>query len=122
MRTDGRVVEIDGDYTETLSRIQSNPQGVGVFGLSFYENNTDKLQVATFQGVTPSKATVANGTYRVSRPLFLYVKTAHFGVTPGLKEFVQFFVSDEIAGEGGPLSDYGLVPDPALASTQAKVK
>ncbi len=122
LRTDGKVVEIDGDYTETLSRMKSNPQAVGVFGLSFYENNTDTLRVATFQGVTPSKATVANGTYHISRPLFLYVKTQHIGVIPGLKEFVQFFVSDDMAGEGGPLSAYGLVVDPALASTQAKVK
>lgn len=121
LRTDGRVVEIDGDYTETLARLKSNPQGVGVFGLSFYENNTDRLRVATFQGVTPSKATVASGKYHISRPLFLYVKTQHYGVTPGLKEFVQFFVSDDIAGDGGPLSAYGLVVDPALASTQAKV-
>ncbi len=122
LRTDGKVVEIDGDYTETLSRLKSNPNGVGVFGLSFYENNTDTLRVATFQGVTPSKATVANGTYHVSRPLFLYVKTQHIGVIPGLKEFVQFFVSDDMAGNDGPLAAYGLVVDPALAATQAKVK
>ncbi len=121
LRTDGAVVEIDGDYTETLARIKSNPQAVGVFGLSFYENNTDKLQVATFQGVTPSKATVANGTYHVSRPLFIYVKAQHYGVTPGLKEFVQFFVSNDMAGAGGALSDYGLVVDPKLASTQSMV-
>ncbi len=121
LRTDGKVVEIDGDYTETLSRMKSNPQSVGVFGLSFYENNTDTLRVATFQGVTPSKATVANGTYHVSRPLFLYVKTQHIGVIPGLKEFVQFFVSDDMAGNAGPLSAYGLVTDPALAATQAQV-
>lgn len=122
LRTDGHAVEIDGDYTETLARLKSNPHGVGVFGLSFYENNTDKLQVATFQGVTPSKATVASGKYRVSRPLFIYVKTQHYGVIPGLKEFVQFFVSNDMAGDGGPLADYGLVVDPALATTQGKVK
>lgn len=121
LRQDGRAVEIDGDYTETLKRLEANPQAVGVFGLSFYENNTDKLQVATFQGVTPSKATVASGKYAISRPLFLYVKTQHYGVIPGLKEYVQFFVSDDMAGEGGPLSEYGLVVDPALAATQAMV-
>jgi phosphate transport system substrate-binding protein len=121
LRTDGKVVEIDGDYTETLSRMKANPQGVGVFGLSFYENNTDTLRVATFQGVAPSKETVASGKYHVSRPLYLYVKTQHIGVIPGLKEFVQFFVSDDMAGNTGPLSAYGLVVDPALAATQVKV-
>ena len=92
VRTDGASVDIDGDYTETLSRIAANKNAVGVFGLSFYENNTDTLQVATFQGVTPSKETIANGKYRVSRPLYIYVKSQHIGVVPGLKEFVQFLL------------------------------
>lgn len=53
LRTDGKSIDIDGDYTETLARIQSAKNGIGVFGLSFYENNTDKLKVATIAGVQP---------------------------------------------------------------------
>lgn len=121
LRTDGRAVDIDGDYTETLSRIESSPNGIGVFGLSFYENNTDKLKVGTMSGVTPSTETIASGEYPVSRPLFFYVKKAHIGEIPGLKEFVEFFVSDEIAGPDGPLAEYGLVSDPELAATQEAV-
>lgn len=121
LRTDGRSVDIDGDYTETLARIGSNPEGLGVFGLSFYENNTDKLKVATIGGVAPTVETVASGEYPVSRPLFFYVKKAHFGAIPGLKEFAEFFVADAIAGPGGPLAEYGLVPDPELAAVQQAV-
>ncbi|MFD1796519.1 phosphonate ABC transporter substrate-binding protein [Paracoccus aurantiacus] len=121
IRTDGKSVDIDGDYTETLARIDSDKNGVGVFGLSFYENNTDKLKVATMNGVTPSVDTVASGEYPVSRPLFFYVKKDHIGVIPGLKEYAEFFVSDAIAGPGGPLATYGLVPDPKLADVQAGV-
>ncbi len=33
VRSDGAAVDIDGDYTETLARIDANPNGVGVFGL-----------------------------------------------------------------------------------------
>lgn len=121
VRTDGRSVDIDGDYTETLARIDSNTNGVGVFGLAFYENNTDKLKVATMSGVAPSTDTISTGEYPVSRPLFFYVKKAHIGVIPGLKEYAEFFVSDEIAGPSGPLSNYGLVADPELAETQQKV-
>jgi phosphate transport system substrate-binding protein len=121
VRTDGVSVDIDGDYTETLARIDATPNGVGVFGLAFYENNTDKLKVATMGGVAPSTETIATGEYPVSRPLFFYVKKAHIGVIPGLKEFAEFFVADEIAGPDGPLSEYGLVSDPELAATQAAV-
>ncbi|NDV99234.1 substrate-binding domain-containing protein [Salipiger sp. PrR002] len=121
VRTDGKSVDIDGDYTETLARIDSNANGVGVFGLAFYENNTDKLKVATMSGIEPSTETIASGEYPVSRPLFFYIKKAHIGVIPGLKEFAEFFVADEIAGPDGPLANYGLVSDPELSATQSMV-
>jgi len=120
-RTDGASVDIDGDYTETLARLEANPTAVGVFGLSFYENNMDKLKVATMSGVAPSVETIASGDYPVSRPLYFYVKKQHIGVIPGLKEYIEFFVSDDVAGPDGPLAAYGLVPDPDLAATQAAV-
>jgi phosphate transport system substrate-binding protein len=121
LRTDGASVDIDGDYTETLARIQGDANGIGVFGLAFYENNTNVLKVASMSSVMPSTETIAAGEYPVSRPLFIYIKKAHFGEVPGLKEFAEFFVSDPVAGPGGPLAAYGLVSDPELAATQAAV-
>lgn len=121
IRTDGVSVDIDGDYTETLARIESNKDGIGVFGLAFYENNTDKLQVATMSDVVPTTESISTGEYPVSRPLFFYIKKAHIGVIPGLKEFAEFFVADEIAGPDGPLAEYGLVSDPELATTQEEI-
>ena len=121
LRTDNRAVDIDGDYTETLARIESNKDGIGVFGLAFYENNTDKLQVATMSGVTPTVDSISSGDYPVSRPLFFYVKKANIELIPGLKDYAEFFVSDDIAGPDGPLAEYGLVSDPELAVTQEAV-
>lgn len=121
LRSDGLSVDIDGDYTETLARIGANRDAIGVFGLAFYENNAARLRLATMSGVTPTAATIASGEYPVSRPLYLYVKAAHLGVIPGLREFVEFFVSDDVAGPGGPLAAYGLVPDPELGATQARL-
>ncbi len=107
------VIEIAGDYTETLARLTSNPDTVGVFGLSFYEQNKDTLKVATIDGVVPSLETVAAGEYPVSRPLFFYVKGQHIGVVPGLNEYVQFFLSEGMSGNGGTLEAAGLIPQPA---------
>lgn len=122
IRGDGVSVDIDGDYTETLARISANPEGIGVFGLSFYQNNTSVLQVATMNGITPSTETIASGEYPVSRPLFFYIKAAHLDVIPGLQEYADFFISDDIAGPWGPLAAYGLVSDPELAETQRIVR
>lgn len=121
LRVDGAAVDIDGDYTETLARVQANPVGIGVFGLSFYQSNADRLRVYDFDGVTPSVDSIASGEYPVSRPLYFYVKLAHLGVIPGLREYIAFFLSDEVAGPDGPLADYGLVSDPLLHETQALI-
>ena len=118
VRTDGAAIDIDGDYTETLARLDANKTALGVFGLSFYQNNTDRLEVATVSGVFPSVETISSGDYPISRPLYFYVKDAHLEVIPGLREYVQFFVSDDMAGPDGALAQYGLVPDPELAATQ----
>ena len=112
VRKDGLAVDIDGDYTETLARIDSNKTGIGIFGLAFYENNTDKLRVATMGGITPGAEVIADGSYPVSRPLYFYVKKAHLGVIPGLQEYVEFFMSDDMTGEDSPTTEYGLVPGP----------
>jgi phosphate transport system substrate-binding protein len=122
VRKDGKAVDIDGDYTETLARIDSNKTGVGVFGLAFYENNADKLKVATVGGVVPSTETISSGEYPVSRPLFFYVKKAHIGVIPGLKEYVDFFISDDMIGPDSPLAQYGLVAAPDAEREEIRAK
>ncbi len=46
----------------------------------------------------------------VSRPLFFYIKCAHIGVIPGLDEFIGEYVSEDSFGDGGYLSERGLIP------------
>ncbi|NMA98392.1 MAG: phosphonate ABC transporter substrate-binding protein [Phyllobacteriaceae bacterium] len=112
------VVEIAGDYTETLARLTADPNTVGVFGLSFYDQNRDTLKVATVDGVTPSLETVAAGEYPVSRPLYFYVKGQHIGVIPGLAEFTEYFLSEGMSGNGGTLEGAGLIPQPAEVTAE----
>jgi phosphate transport system substrate-binding protein len=106
------AVDIDGDYTDTLARITANKTGIGVFGLAFYENNIDKLRVATMSGVAPSAETISTGEYPVSRALYFYIKKAHVSLSPGLKAYATFFVSSKMIGKTGTLTQYGLVPLP----------
>ncbi|AGF74061.1 periplasmic phosphate binding protein [Bartonella australis AUST/NH1] len=110
VRKDGSVIDIDGDYSETFARLISDKTGIGVFGLSFYENNADKFKAVYISGVGPSAETISRGEYPISRPLFFYVKKAHLGVVPGLQEYIDFFLSDQMIGPDGPLAEYGLVP------------
>ncbi|MEC7119683.1 MAG: substrate-binding domain-containing protein [Pseudomonadota bacterium] len=112
MRRDGKIVEIAGDYTETLARLQATPTAVGAFGLSFYDQNRDRLQVATVNGIVPSVTAILDGSYPVSRPLYFYVKGEHIGVIPGIAEYTDYFLNARVSGSNSPLEKAGLIPLP----------
>ncbi|MFO0453320.1 MAG: phosphate ABC transporter substrate-binding protein, partial [Pseudomonadota bacterium] len=63
---------------------------------------------------------ITDGKYPVSRSMYVYVKKAHVGVIPGLREFVQEFVSDRAMGEEGYLADKGLVPLPKAEAARVR--
>jgi phosphate transport system substrate-binding protein len=93
-----------------VQKLETNPKALGIFGYSFLEENVSKIEGSQIDGVAPTFENIASGKYPVSRPLFIYVKKAHLGVIPGLKEFVAEYVSDRSMGSEGYLADKGLIP------------
>ena len=110
MRQDGPFVEAGENDNLIVQRLNADPNALGIFGYSFLYENQDTLKAVAVDGVAPSVETIADGSYKVSRPLFIYVKNAHRGVIPGLDEFLAEYVSEEAFGEGGYLSERGLIP------------
>ncbi|OTG73193.1 phosphonate ABC transporter substrate-binding protein [Acinetobacter sp. ANC 4169] len=108
-RKDGKVIEIAGDYTETLARLKTSPSAIGVFGLGFYDQNRDKLRVASVNNVIPSEKTILNGSYPVSRPLFFYVKGEHLKSIKGLQQYSEYFINKKVSGKGSKLEKAGLI-------------
>lgn len=112
MREDGAFVEAGENDNLIVQKLDSNPNAFGIFGYSFLDQNRDKVQGVAIEGVKPEFDLIASGKYPVSRPLFFYVKKAHVGVIPGLKEFVAEFTSEKAWGPEGYLSERGLIPMP----------
>lgn len=110
MRQDGPFIEAGENDNLIVQRLESDPTAYGIFGYSFLYENQDKLVGASVEGVAPSLDAIADGSYKISRPLFVYVKNAHRGVIPGLDAYVAEYVSDAALGEGGYLTERGLVP------------
>lgn len=110
VRTDGRVIEIAGDYTETLTRLDAQRDTIGVFGLSFYQANRDRIKVLSIAGVVPDTDSIASGAYPLTRPLYFYIKLAHAGLTPGLLEFARYIIDEQVSGFDSPLEQAGLLP------------
>ena len=109
VREDGAYIEAGENDNLIAQKITTNPNALGIFGYSFLEENADKLKGLKIDGIAPTFETIASTKYPTSRPLFVYVKKAHIGVIPGLKEFMAEYVSDRAIGEEGYLADRGLV-------------
>lgn len=112
VREDGAYVEAGENDVLIVRKLEANPDAFGVFGYSFLEQNADKVQGSEIGGIAPTFDTIADGSYPVSRPLFFYVKGAHVGKVPGIKEYVAAFTAEKTFGPGGTLSDKGLIPMP----------
>ena len=100
-----------------ISKLDKNPDSLGIFGFSYLDANKDKIKAVPVQGVSPTYDTIADGSYPGSRPLFIYIKKAHVGVVPGLKDYVAEFLKD--AGQGGYLAEKGLIVSPKAVSDAA---
>jgi phosphate transport system substrate-binding protein len=91
------------DDNVTVQGVAGGKGNSGYFGLSYAEENTDKVKIAAVDGgdgcVTPSKETVQDGSYKpLSRPLFIYPSAAALK-RPEVDAFVKFYVDnyDQIA-------------------------
>lgn len=110
VREDGAYIEAGENDNLIIQKIKANPTTAGIFGYSYLEQNADKIRGLSIDGVDPSFDTISSGKYVTSRPLFFYVKKAHIGAIPGIKEFMTEYVTDKALGADGYLVDRGLVP------------
>jgi phosphate transport system substrate-binding protein len=124
IREDGSFVEAGENDNLIVQKLGANANAIGIFGFSFLEENLDNLRGVKVEGVEPTFESIASGKFPAARPLYVYVKKAHIGVIPGLKEFVDEYVSDKALGEEGYLSERGLValPKAELARVRADIK
>ncbi len=110
LREDGAYIEAGENDNLIVQKLEANSHQLGIFGYSFLEQNADKIQGSQINGVAPEFEAIAGGKYPISRPLFFYVKKAHVGVIPGIREYLSEFTSEGALGENGYLSDKGLIP------------
>lgn len=112
LREDGAYVEAGENDNLIVQKLVANPDALGIFGFSFLDQNADRVAGAKVNGVAPTFDAIADGAYPISRSLYFYVKKAHVGDVPGLKEFVEEFLSNRASGEEGYLAEKGLIPLP----------
>jgi phosphate transport system substrate-binding protein len=112
VREDGAYIEAGENDVLIVQKLEADAHAFGIFGYSFLDQNRDQIQGSAVESVDPTYENISSGKYAVSRPLFFYVKSAHVGAIPGVKEYVSEFTSEKAWGPEGYLMDKGLIPLP----------
>ena len=107
IRTDGAFKEQGENDNLIVQKLDANPDMVGIFGYSYMEENASKVHGITMDGVSPTIATISDGSYPGARKMFIYVKKAHLDKIPGIKEFVAEFLKG--GAVGGYLTKLGMI-------------
>ena len=97
-----------------VENIAGNPTSLGWVGYAFFVENADTLKAIDIDGgdgcVTPTDASIADGSYPLSRALYIYVNTDKAAENSALGDFVDYYLSDEGLAAVG---DAGYVDLPA---------
>lgn len=107
IRQDGLTTSEDDNVLVT--GVAGDKYAIGYFGLAYFEENADKLNLVKVNGVAPSNETVIDGTYKpLSRPLFIYVNNKSME-REEVKTFMQYYLENvkDLVGDVGyiPLED-----------------
>lgn len=114
MREDAVYVEAGEDDDMVVRRMSGDDEAIGIVGYNALLRHAHLVKGLALEGVVPDADTIASGDYPVSRELYLYVKTPHFNVVPGLSAYLKEFTGDTALGEDGYLAGIGLVPPPGV--------
>lgn len=127
--SDAKSTTLRNDYQSSpndnviIQAMEGSDSSLGFVGFAFADQNADKVkEIKVDEGdgcIAPSTSTIADGSYPLSRSLYIYVKTDDLASNPALKAFVDFYMSaDGFASVHE--ADYIDLPAERVAATQAK--
>ncbi|MCE9646630.1 MAG: PstS family phosphate ABC transporter substrate-binding protein [Chloroflexi bacterium] len=96
------------DDNVLVQGVEGSKYAIGYFGFAYYNENAGKLKAVAVEGVEPSQATVDDGTYPISRPLFIYSDANILKEKPQVAAFIYFYLSNV----DNEISDVGYFPAP----------
>jgi phosphate transport system substrate-binding protein len=113
--------QASSDDNIILQGVGGSPSSFGWVGFAFASGAEDVeiLEIDGGEGcVAPTAETIADGSYPISRPLFIYVNAEAVEQEPVLEAFVDFYLHDAI----GSVAEVGYVPlsDEDLAATRER--
>ncbi len=101
----GQIAATRPDYTASandniiIEGISGSDTSLGWVGYAFFLANEDKVAALEVDGgdgcVKPTPETIADGSYPIARPLFIYVNKAKAEASAALTAYVDFYLSED---------------------------
>jgi len=110
IRDDQAYLEVGENDELNVESLQANLNAVAIITYGVMEANEDHVRALTIDGIRPDFEAIRNGSYLISRPLYLYARKSSADLYPGFREFLAEFTSEEAWSKTGYLRTRGLVP------------
>ncbi len=122
IRQDGVYVPSGENDNLIVQKLTKDTEALGIFGYSYLAENADRIAAATVAGIAPSPTAVQDGSYKLSRSLYFYIKKSHMDKVPGMKEYINLFTSEQMIGDGGACTEIGLIALPEAMRAQYRAQ
>ena len=104
--------QLSEDDNVLVQGVEGSPYAIGFFGYAYYEENADRLNILSIEGIEANFDTVEAAEYPLARPLFMYSDASILQDKPQVAAYINFFltfVNEEIETVGYfPASDEAL--------------
>jgi len=111
------------DDNVIISAMEGSPSALGFVGFAYAQEAGDQVKELQVDGgngcVAPSVDTIADGSYPLSRSLYIYVNTAKLAENTSVKAFVDYYLSDDGLVTGVTESGYVQLPADRVDATRA---
>jgi phosphate transport system substrate-binding protein len=105
-----------------IDGIAGSETSLGWVGFSFFEQNQDVVKAIEVDGgegcAAPTFETISDGSYPLSRSLFIYVNNAKAGESESLRTFVDFYLTDTGLLSSVEEVAYVTLPDDRIEATR----
>ncbi len=91
---EAKNIQFSEDDNVLVQGVEGSPYAIGYFGFAYFSENKGKLQSVSVGGVTPDEKTAEDGSYKLSRPLYIYSDAAIMKAKPQVAAFIRFYLTE----------------------------
>jgi len=99
-------IQFSEDDNVLVQGVEGSEFAIGYFGFAYYQENSDRLNILSVEGVAPTAETAESGEYPLARPLFIYSDPTIMTEKPQVAAFILFYLENV----GNEILDVGYFP------------